>query len=70
MRKRDRSQFQDSLDFAREGNVLVIAELSRLPSSTKQLIEAAENVGCSGIKPRVSHRRSPAPVRLRGSSPS
>lgn len=48
--KDDRPQLQELLDYAREGDVLVVYKLDRLGRSTKKLIEWSEELQERGIE--------------------
>lgn len=48
--KDDRPQLQDLLQYARQGDVLVVYKLDRLGRSTKRLIEWSEELQESGIE--------------------
>jgi DNA invertase Pin-like site-specific DNA recombinase len=48
--KDDRPQLQELLEYAREGDVLVVYKLDRLGRSTKRLIELAEELEKRGIE--------------------
>jgi DNA invertase Pin-like site-specific DNA recombinase len=48
--KEDRPQLMELLNFAREGDVLVVYKLDRLGRSTKKLIEWSEELQARGIE--------------------
>ena len=56
--QRDRPQLKAAIDFAREGDVIVVWSLSRLGRSLRQLIETIENleehkIGFRSLKEKI-----------------